>query len=540
MSASANGHIAMRRAAVVLALLAVIVGAGIGIRILVPISPGEPIGRCVAGAIDLDRPVPFSKLTLGPTTVAIAVSGGGSRAAYLAAAVLREIRRGRVRLNLQDKGNPDQSLLDQIDLISGVSGGSLAASYFVARSDELRKADADAPVWAEFLDKMAINYRERQWFAQALARPSSWPKLLFTDYTRGNLASDDYNETLFQGATLGSLPDRPALFINAFDVANHVRFIFSKHYVDTTFFQPRGALNKLSEPQELTSANDLTFAGVDPNSVRISDAVYASSAFPIAYPNMSLRHCGQKILYQGQQIFLSDGALADNSGLITLFTQLRAALAREARQVAVVAIYIDASLDRVDTGGSSFQRRGIEKRYAWQNTVFGHANESINSAIALLQDVGWKAIESSGVVTDQLSLNWETALTTRTGRCGGEPRASWNAPFESGQLAARPLVIRLGLRDIVNPDFLNVYGSGLQTDIARLQSLLEQSGVQNSLREKLLGIQTDFVLSDVGRKTLDLAAHMLVHGKLAGDLGQWEQIVTSAARSALLSTVCGR
>jgi len=133
-----------------------------------------------------------------------------------------------------------------------------------------------------------------------------------------------------------------------------------------------------------------------------------------------------------------------------------------------------------------------------------------------------KAIESSGVVTDQLSLNWEIALTTRMGRCGGEPRASWNAPFESGQLAARPLVIRLGLRDIVNPDFLNVYGSGLETNVARLQSLLEQSGVQNDLREKLLGIQTEFVLSEVGRKTLDLAAHMLVYGKLAGDLGQWE------------------
>ena len=250
----------MRRAAIVLALLAVIVGAAVGIRSFVPISPGEPAGRCVAGAIDLDRPVPFSKLTLGPTTVAVAVSGGGSRAAYLAAAVLREIRRGRIRLNLQGKGDPEQSLLDQIDLISAVSGGSLASSYFVAHGDELRRADADAPVWAEFLDKMAINYRERQWFAQALATPSRWPKLLFTDYTRGNLASDDYNETLFRGATLGSLPDRPALYINAFDVANHVRFIFSKHYINTTFFQPRGALNKLSEPQELTSANDLTFA----------------------------------------------------------------------------------------------------------------------------------------------------------------------------------------------------------------------------------------------------------------------------------------
>ena len=529
----------MRRTAVVLALalLAVIIGAAVGIRVT---SSGEPAGRCIAGAIDLDRPVPFSKLTLGPMTVAVAVSGGGSRAAYLAAAVLREIRRSNIRLDLQGASHPQLGLLDQIDLISAVSGGSLASSYFVARGDELRRADADAPVWAAFLDKMAINYRERQWFAQALAAPSSWPKLLFTDYTRGNLASDDYDETLFRGATLGSLPDRPALYINAFDVANHVRFIFSKHYINTTFFQPRGAPNKLREPQELTSANDLTFARIDPSSVRISDAVYASSAFPIAYPNFALRHCGQKILYQGQLIFLSDGALADNSGLITLFTQLRTALARDARGAAVVAIYIDASLDRLDANGSSFQRRGIEDRYAWQNTVFGHANESINSAIALLQDVGWKSIESSGVVTDQLSLNWETALTARTGRCGGEPRASWNAPFESGQLVARPLVIRLGLRDIVNPDFLNVYGRGLATDVARLQNLLRESGVQNDLRERLLGIQTDFVLSDVGRKTLDLAAHMLVYGKLAGDLAKWEQIVTSAAQSSLPSTVCGR
>jgi hypothetical protein len=530
----------MRRAAVIVVLFAIVVGGALGMRSVLPISPGEPAGRCVAGAIDLDHPVPFSKLTLGPKTVAVAVSGGGSRAAYLAAAVLREIRRGGIRLNHQSTGDPKQGLLDQIDLISAVSGGSLASSYFVAHGDELRRAEADAAAWAEFLDKMAINYRERQWFAQALVSPSRWPKLLFTDYTRGNLASDDYDETLFRGATLGSLPDRPALYINAFDVANHVRFILSKHYVDTAFFLPRGALNKLSEPQELTSANDLTFARIDPNSVRISDAVYASSAFPIAYPNIALRHCGQKILYQGQLLFLSDGALADNSGLITLFTQLRANLARDARAAAIVAIYIDASLDRLDTSGSSFQRRGIEKRYAWQNTVFGHANESINSAIALLQDVGWKSIEASGVVTDQLSLNWERALTTRTGRCRAEPRVSWNAPFESGQLVARPLVIRLGLRDIVNPDFLNVYGSGLATDAARLQSLLRESGVQNDLREKLLGIQTDFVLSEVGRKTLDLAAHMLVHGKLAGDLATWEQIVTGAAQLPLPSTVCER
>lgn len=522
-----------------LAIIA-IVGVALGVRTFVPLPPGEPVGKCISGGIDLDRPVPYSKLALGPTTVALAVSGGGSRAAYLAGAILREIRRSGVRLNALEPGSAAQSLLDQIDVISAVSGGSLASAAFVAHADELSKASADDRVWADYLDTMAINYRERQWFAQALAAPSSWGRLLFTDYNRGNLASDDYDKTLFRGATLGSLPARPALYINSFDVANHVRFVLSRQYIETTYFQPRGALNRLSEPQDLTSANDLAFARVDPNSVRLSDAVYASSAFPIAYPNLPLRHCGNKILYQGQLIFLADGALADNSGLITLFTQLRAALARDAQKTAIVAVYIDASLDRVDTNGSSFQRRGIEGRYAWQNTIFGHANESINAAIALLQDLGWKWIESVGVVTDPLSQNWERALTARTGRCGGEPRASWNAPFETGQLTVRPLVIRLGLRDLVNPDFPSFYGSGLATDAARLQQLLSESGVQNDLRERLLGIQTDFVLSAAGRKTLDLAAHMLVYGKLAGDLAEWERIVAQAAASPAPTTVCGR
>jgi DNA topoisomerase-1 len=78
------------------------------------------------------------------------------------------------------------------------------------------------------------------------------------------------------------------------------------------------------------------------------------------------------------------------------------------------------------------------------------------------------------------------------------------------------------------------------TDAARLQKLLSESGVQNDLREKLLGIQTDFVLSAASRKTLDLAAHMLVYGKLAGDLAEWERIVAQASAAPAPNTVCGR
>lgn len=489
-----------------------------------------PIGRCIDGGIDLNNPIPFSRARFGGTVVGLAASGGGSRAAYLEAAILREIRRAGPRLQIGRPSSEPRSLLDQIDAISAVSGGSLAAAYFTLHAEKLLEADAEAESWKSFLDKMAIEYRKRQWYGPAAWNPAIWLRSAFTDYNRGVLAGEDYSAVLFGGTSLHHLPDRPALYVNAFDVANHVRFVFSKHYVDTTYLQPRGWWGRLSEPQTLLSANDLSFTKIDPASIRVADAVVASSAFPIAYPNVPLRHCGSKILFQGQQIFLADGALADNSGLITLMTQLRAGLDARASGSTIVVIYIDASVDRIDTNGTRFQQTGIESEYAWRNTVVGHATESIFGAVALIQDLGWKLIESTDVVTDQLNMNWTRDLTERTGSCSAAVRTSWRNVFETGALALRPLVIRLGLRDVINPNFASAYGGGL-ANLPELDDLLKANQVAGGISQlskdvglRLQGIPTDFALRSDDRKLLDLIAFLLVHGKLAGDVGAWNEV----------------
>jgi len=123
-----------------------------------------PVGECVTTNIDLDRPDPYIKLRLEGTAVGFAASGGGSRAAYLTAAVLREIRR------------------------SGLTAR--------ARAD-------DAP-WREFSDKMAYSYRPNEYWEAALS-PVIWAKALFTNYNRGVLARQDYDKRVFAGATLASL-----------------------------------------------------------------------------------------------------------------------------------------------------------------------------------------------------------------------------------------------------------------------------------------------------------------------------------------------
>src|SRR5262249_36254942 len=56
------------------------------------------------------------------------ISGGGSRAAIFAAAVLEALARVRVK----DAQGP-RSVLEKVQYISSVSGGSLATGYFAAR-----------------------------------------------------------------------------------------------------------------------------------------------------------------------------------------------------------------------------------------------------------------------------------------------------------------------------------------------------------------------------------------------------------------------
>ena len=136
------------------AVIGVAAVAVLGVRWLHLVPRYEPIGQCIKDSVAVDAPKRFEQLDPGATVVGLAASGGGSRAAYLAAAILREMRASSARI---DTGATTEarSLLDQIDAVSAVSGGALTAAYFVAYGEQLRSADADSPTWRGFLDKMA-------------------------------------------------------------------------------------------------------------------------------------------------------------------------------------------------------------------------------------------------------------------------------------------------------------------------------------------------------------------------------------------------
>ena len=70
----------------------------------------EPIGRQVVRTNSLQ--VPFTSFQPSQTLIGISCSGGGSRAAYFSAAVLREIHRSKIELKIGLKREENKNLLE--------------------------------------------------------------------------------------------------------------------------------------------------------------------------------------------------------------------------------------------------------------------------------------------------------------------------------------------------------------------------------------------------------------------------------------------
>lgn len=173
--------------------------------------------------------------------VVLSFSGGGTRAAAFSFGVLEELARTPVR-------GGGASMIDRIDFISGVSGGSVTAAYF-----GLRKRDA----MADFREKFLLRNAEEglqtdlnlatlgRAFAGGINDSSGLPRWL--------------DANLFHGATFADLRRtvRPRVWINASDIYNRTPFVFGA----TAF----GAM-----------CSDLA-------SYPLANAVAASAAVPVAF-----------------------------------------------------------------------------------------------------------------------------------------------------------------------------------------------------------------------------------------------------------------
>lgn len=146
-------------------------------------------------------------------SLTLSFSGGGTRAAALAYGVLQEMRDTTIMIN----GQP-RRLLDEIDVISSVSGGSFTSAYYGLHGDAM---------FTDFEQVFLRKDLETDLFNE-LFNPFQW----FSTTGRTEWAIRIFEQSVFHGATFADLYKQggPLIIINASDLGYGVRFSFIQEY----------------------------------------------------------------------------------------------------------------------------------------------------------------------------------------------------------------------------------------------------------------------------------------------------------------------
>lgn len=190
------------------------------LRVLAALLSLLLIGGCASTARFPDNPplitvkksvTPYSR---DSTILLLTLSGGGSRASAFAYGVMEGLHRTPLTTR---PGAP--SLLDKVDTISAVSGGSIIAAYYGLYGERLFQSFRE-----EFLDRDVRNeIRQRMLSLDNLSRLSS------TTFGSGDILDEYFRQTLFGDRPLSELFDEqgPVVIINATDLFKGSRFGFT-------------------------------------------------------------------------------------------------------------------------------------------------------------------------------------------------------------------------------------------------------------------------------------------------------------------------
>ena len=155
----------------------------------------------------------------GDIFIYVAFSGGGTRAAALAYGVMEALRE-----TLLDESDDPRSMLDEVDTISGVSGGSFPAAYYGLFGDR---------IFEEFEPRFLRRNIQRGIIWRTLL-PWNLVSLLTPWLSRSDIAKGIYHESVFEEASFQTLTEArgPVIYINATDLSSGERFTFTQGQFD--------------------------------------------------------------------------------------------------------------------------------------------------------------------------------------------------------------------------------------------------------------------------------------------------------------------
>jgi NTE family protein len=276
--------------------------------------------------------------------VILSFSGGGTRAAALAYGVLKELKNTPVRWN-----DAPTTLLDEVDVVAGVSGGSVAAAYYAAFGDEIFRNFEPAFLKSDFQGDLLARARNP---ANAYRLSSPW-------FGRGHLLAERFDETLFRGITYGNLAargTRPFLLVTATDLSRGTGFEFSQDQFDLLCSRLDGVPLALA-----VAASSAVPIVMSPITLR-NDAGKCAAPRPLAVSPRLAAAASYQDSEQRPFIHLVDGGLSDNlavRGIVDAIAHaagmagaLETGGLRGIRKLVIVSVNaergLDVALDRSD------------------------------------------------------------------------------------------------------------------------------------------------------------------------------------------------
>lgn len=339
-----------------------------------PIQPDSPAPAALVRADDGRPPAIIG---------AVALSGGGARAAAFGLGVLKEMK----ATGFEWEGRRT-TLMDEMGLVSGVSGGSVLASYYAAFGDE---------TFTRFEPDFLLQDFQAGLIAHALS-PRSLYRIGSPWYGRSNVLAEKLDK-LYRGKTFADLRAHrggPRLLVTATDLTTGAPFEFTPE-------------------QFALICSDL-------NSVPLSLAVAASSSVPILLSPITVRNyagsCSQgdrvlaaargqdnlqaRLLHASVESYLDaeerpylhlvDGGLIDNLGVRGLLVQATAGGALDAsfqhlphgsvHKIVLVSVNSERDIgDRIDR---SDQVPGVSQ--VLNALVFGAGSRATGETLAAMSD----------------------------------------------------------------------------------------------------------------------------------------------------------
>jgi len=407
--------------------------------------------------------------------IMLAFSGGGTRAAAYSFGVLRGLDRYEV-----PTAEGPRPLLERIDFVSGVSGGSITAAYFGLKQ---RGALSD------FRERFLLKNVESDALSTSLT-PANLVRGLSGGVNDATHLPRWLNQNLFDGATFSAFRahQRPRVWINAADIYNRTPFVFGR----TSFS---------------VMCSDL-------NSYPIADAVAASAAVPIAFAPIVIESYAGKCNAQlpdwavrartnpntppllksfanalasyhngsMRYVKLLDGGLVDNFGLSGFTIARLSATAPYEPLTPHQAVKLRRSLFLVVDAG-----RGVSGN--WANTLDGPKGADLVSAAA---DTAIDAsVRASYTAFEQTMEEWRQQLVRW--RCGlsADQRKRYGAPARWNCRDVRFFIGRLGFDQLggQREDYLNKVKTTLQLPQEQVDEVIkagEETVANNDLIRRFL------------------------------------------------------